>query len=73
MNPCTRCWGESEQHAKGGRHQDLRRQHGEILQTLARRLPHRHGIGGRRGLKPYAQKDHLARGIGARNLQRVHG
>jgi hypothetical protein len=51
----------------------MRNQHGEIREPFAPRLPDRHRIGRRGGLKADAEEHDLLRRILARDLQRVHG
>ena len=51
----------------------MRDQHGKVRQAFAARLPHRHRIGRRRGLKAHAEEDDLPRGFLAGVFQRVIG
>ena len=55
----------------GGRHGDVRNQHRVVLHPLRARLPHRHGIGRRGGLKSDGEKHHTLGGIRARQLQAI--
>ena len=55
--------GEAEQQADGGRHQDVRHQHGKIGEPFARGLPDGHGVGRGGGFEADREEDHLAIGI----------